>query len=165
MSIHISACSSIPHIVNAITQQPPDWFTPNEVYWDDLCPQMRSVMFTCPLGPSAAAQGPKCRTPISIHRWPLNDAQSFEGHRRATCLLFKVTHWISRSHRQKINLVKFQHFWMITLFSIHRWLSIDPQSFEKHWPGVLLFIKVFCPVSMSHGPKYYVFGCSFVVSG
>ena len=120
---------------------------------------MCSAMVTCPPGPSAAAHGPKCITPISIHRWPSNDVQNIE----------EIHSCFSRApiecHTGKNNLAWFYHFWMITPFSIHRWLSNDAQSYKKCWQGVLLFIKVTCPVSRSHGPKYCLFGCSFIISG
>ena len=40
-------------------------------------------------------------TPIWIHRWLWNDAQSLKQYRRGALLFFKVIHQISRSHGTK----------------------------------------------------------------
>ena len=37
-------------------------------------------------------------TPVWIHQWRWNDAQSLASHRRVALLFFKVIHRISRSH-------------------------------------------------------------------
>ena len=40
-------------------------------------------------------------TPVCIHQWLRNDAQSFRLHRRGALLFLKVIHQISRSHGSK----------------------------------------------------------------
>ena len=40
-------------------------------------------------------------TPVWIHGWLWNDAQSFRWHRRGAPLFFKITHQISRPHGMK----------------------------------------------------------------
>ena len=40
-------------------------------------------------------------TPVSIHQWLRNDAQSLKQQRRDALLIFKVIHQISRSHGSK----------------------------------------------------------------
>ena len=45
-------------------------------------------------------------TPVGIHRWIRNDAQSLKQHRRGALLLFKVICQISRLHGKK-----YRQFW------------------------------------------------------
>ena len=71
-------------------------------------------------------------TPVSIHWWLRNDAQSLKEHRRGALLFFKVIHLISRSHETKKLLILTQigHFRTVTPVWIHQWLRNDTQSLE-----------------------------------
>ena len=52
-------------------------------------------------------------TPVEIHRWVRNDAQTLQWHRRGALMFLKVIRQISKSHRQKNRL-----FWL--KFSVSR---------------------------------------------
>ena len=75
-------------------------------------------------------------TPVWIHRWLCNDAQSLKWHRRGAQLFFRVIHQIPRSHEQKKK--KNRRFWPESGVSglypvlIHRWLWNDAYSFKLH---------------------------------
>ena len=159
-------------------------------------------------------------TPIRIHWWLWNDAQSLKQHRRGVLLFFKVICQISRSHRTKIrwfwpelcvsglwlefwfadgfqmmhkawsnieevpycfskSSYKFQghtrqkksiltqigRFRTVTPVRIHWWLWNDAQSLQQYRRGALLFFKVFCQISRSHGTKNRRFWPELSVSG
>ena len=53
-------------------------------------------------------------TPVWIHRWLLNDAQSLKWYRRCDLLFFEVIHQISRSQGSK-------NRWFGTNFSVSGW--------------------------------------------
>ena len=52
---------------DALTQQLPDQFTPNQVYWDCFGLQMWNIVVRFPFGPSAAALGTTYRVLITLH--------------------------------------------------------------------------------------------------
>ena len=60
-------------------------------------------------------------TPVWIHWWIWNDAQSLMWYRRGVILFFKVIHQISRSHR-----LKNQRFEMVKLCVFFSRLLISP---------------------------------------
>ena len=94
-------------------------------------------------------------TPVWIHIW-WNDAQCLMLLRRGALLLFfKVIHQISRSHGTKKSSILTQswRFWTVTPVWIHWLLQNDSQSFKQHRRGALLFFKVICQISRSHGTK------------
>ena len=54
-------------------------------------------------------------TPVWIHWWPLNDAQSLACHSECALLFFGVIHQISRSRGQQIAiLIPIGRFWTVT---------------------------------------------------
>ena len=90
-------------------------------------------------------------TPVWIHIWWWNDAQSLMWHRRGALLFFKVIHQISRSYVTKKSplLTQIGHFLTVTPFWIHWWLWNEAQNLKQHGRGVLLFFKVICQISRS----------------
>ena len=68
-------------------------------------------------------------TPVWIHQWLRNDAQSLKQHRRGALLFFKVIHQISRSH--SLNLTQIGCFRTVTQVWIHQWPRNDAQSLKK----------------------------------
>ena len=79
-------------------------------------------------------------TPVWIHWWLWNDAQSLTYYRRDTLLIFKVIHQISGSHRTKKSpiLTQIEHFRTVTPVWIHRWLWNHIQSLMYYRSVVLL---------------------------
>ena len=71
-------------------------------------------------------------TPVGIHRWLQNDAQSLKWHRRGALLFFKVLPQISRSHRtNKLTILTcVKSFRTVIPVWIHRWQRNDAQSLE-----------------------------------
>ena len=69
-------------------------------------------------------------TPVWIHMWWWNDAQSLMWHRIGALFFFKVIRQISRSHGTKKLpiLTRIGHFWTVTPVWIHWWLWNDAQS-------------------------------------
>ena len=69
-------------------------------------------------------------TPVWIHRWLWNHAQSLMLHRRGALLFFKVIYQISRSHGAKkwSILTRIEPFWTVTPVWIHRGVWDDVQS-------------------------------------
>ena len=106
-------------------------------------------------------------TPVWIHWWLWNDAQSLKQHRRGALLFFKVTRQISRSHGTKKSLILtgIERFQTVTSVWIHRWLWNDAQSLKQHWRGALLFFKVIRQISRSHGIKNHWFWHKLSISG
>ena len=91
--------------------------------------------------------------------WLWNDAQSLKQHRRGALLFFKVICQISRSHVTKKSsiLTWIERFRTVTLVWIHWWQWNDAQSLKQHKRGALLFLKVICQISRSHGTKNHWF--------
>ena len=91
-------------------------------------------------------------TPVWIHIWWWNDAQSlmlltrgalfFQGHPSNS----KVT----RLKKSSI-LTQIVCFQTVTPVWIQQWLWNDAQSLKWHRTGALLFFKVLCQISRSHG--------------
>ena len=98
-------------------------------------------------------------TLVWIHWWIWNDAQSLKQHRRGALLFLKVIRQISRSHGTKKMpiLTRIERFRTVTSVWIHRWLWNDAQSLKQHRRGALLFFKVICQISRSHGIKNHWF--------
>ena len=71
-------------------------------------------------------------TPIWIHIWWWNDAQSLMMLRRGALLFFKVIRQISRSHGSKnsSDFTQIGHFRTVTPVWIHQWLRNDAQSLK-----------------------------------
>ena len=94
-------------------------------------------------------------TPVWIHMWWWNDAQSLMMLRRGALLFFKVIHqvWKVTQDKKLPILTQIRRFWTITPVWIHRWLWNDAQSLKQHKRGALLFSKVICQISRSHGTK------------
>ena len=98
-------------------------------------------------------------TPIWIHKWRWNDAQSLMSFRRGPLLFFKVIRQISRSHGWKKTTILTQigRFRTVTPVWIYQWLWNDSQSLKQHRTGALLFFKVIRQISRSHGTKNHQF--------
>ena len=94
-------------------------------------------------------------TPVWIHIWQWNHAHSWKQHRKGALLFFKVIRQIFKVTRllKSSNLTQIRRFRTVTPVLIHQWLQNDAQSLKKHIRGVLLFFKVSCQVSRSHGYK------------
>ena len=86
-------------------------------------------------------------TPVWIHQWVQNAAQSLKKHRRGALLFFKVIHQISRSHCSKNRRI--ERFRTVTQIWIHQWVQNAAQSLKKHRRGALLFFKVIRQISRS----------------
>ena len=79
------------------------------------------------------------RTPVWIHQWLWNDAQSLRG----ALLFFKVIRQISRSHGEKklSILTRVERLRTVTPVWIHWWLWNDAQSLTQYRRGALLFFS------------------------
>ena len=98
-------------------------------------------------------------TPVWIHIWHWNIAQSLMWLRGGALLFLKVIRQISKSHSEKTSL--FTHigcFWTVTQVWIHQWLRNDVQHFKRHRRGSLLFFKVSHQISRSHGQTNHRLG-------
>ena len=81
-------------------------------------------------------------TPVWIHQWLRNDAQSLKYHGRGALLFLKVIRHISRSHGTKTSiLTQIGRFQTVTLVWIHWWLWNDAQNLKRHRRGALLFFQ------------------------
>ena len=94
-------------------------------------------------------------TPVWIHMWWWNDAQSLMLLRRGALMFSKVIRQISRSHGTKKSpiLTRIESIRTVTLVWIHQWLWNDAQSLKKHRRGALLFFEVIHQISRSHAIK------------
>ena len=91
-------------------------------------------------------------TPVWIHiRW-WNDAQSLMLLRKGA-LLFLRSSVKFQGHTAKKSsiLTQIGRFRTVTPVWIHQWLWNDAQSLKQHKRGALLFLKVICQISRSHG--------------
>ena len=83
-------------------------------------------------------------------------ATKFQGHSSN----FKVTQlW------KTLNMTQIGRFRTVIQVWNHRWLRNDAQSLKWHSRGVLLFFKVMCQSSRSHGSKNHRFWPKLGVSG
>ena len=93
-------------------------------------------------------------TPVWIHPWLSNDAQSLMQYWRGVLLLSKVIHKISRSHGKKSPILNWiKRFRTVTSVWIHRWVWNDAQSLMFYRRCALLFSKVIHLISRSHDKK------------
>ena len=98
-------------------------------------------------------------TPVWIHIWWWNDAQSLMLLRRGALLFFKAIRQISRSPPPGTRLIKsliltqIGRFRTVTPVWIHQWLQNCAQSLKQHRRGALLFYNVIHQISRSHGTK------------
>ena len=81
-------------------------------------------------------------TPVWIHWWLWNDAQSLKQHRRAALLYSKVIHQISKSHgTQNMPIsIWIERFRTVASVGVHRWLWNDAPRLDilqKRCPIVL----------------------------
>ena len=90
-------------------------------------------------------------TPVWIHWWLWNDAQSLKQHRRGALLLLKVTHQISRSHGTKNCW-----FWLelgVSGLELQFEFTDGFEMMHKAWHGIeevlCLFSKVIHQISRS----------------
>ena len=85
-------------------------------------------------------------TPVWIHWWLWNDAQSLKQHRRRVMLFFEVIGQISRWHRTKQSAIlsQIEGLRTVTPFRIYQYLLNEAQSF---------LIKVIHQISRSHRLK------------
>ena len=92
-------------------------------------------------------------TPVWIHGWLWNDAQSLMWYRRGALLSFNVIHQISRSQGKKKTLILTQIglFQTVTPVWIHPWFWNDAQSLTQYRRGALLFFEVIHQISRSQG--------------
>ena len=69
-------------------------------------------------------------TPVWIHQWLWNDAQSLKLHMKGALLFVKVIRQTSRSRGTKKSLIltRIERFWTVTPSWIHPWLSNDAQT-------------------------------------
>ena len=94
-------------------------------------------------------------TPVWIHGWLWNDAQSLKQHRRGALLFFKVILSNFKVTRDKKSLIltRIECFGTLPQVWIHWWLWNDAQSLKQHRRGALLFFKVIHQISRSNGIK------------
>ena len=94
-------------------------------------------------------------TPVWIHPWLWNNAQSLRQHRRGALLLFKVICQMSRSRwtNKWLNLTQIECFRTLTPVCIHWWLWDGAQSLKQQGIDALLFFKVTHQVSRSRKNK------------
>ena len=94
-------------------------------------------------------------SPVWIHIWWWNDAQSLMLLRRGALLFCKVIREISRSHgTKKLPILTWiEHSRSVTPDLIKRWIWNVAQSLKKHRKGVRLFFKVICHIARSHWTK------------
>ena len=94
-------------------------------------------------------------TPVWIHPWLWNDAQSLMYYRRGALLFSKVFYQISRSHGTKKMPIstRIERFRTVTSVWIHPWLWNDAQSLMWYRRGALLFSKIIHQISRSHRQK------------
>ena len=92
-------------------------------------------------------------TPVWIHQWVWNAAQSLKLHRRGALLFFMFIHQITRSQGSKNHqiLTQIERFQYVTPIWIHQWVRNDTQSLKWHRRDALLFSRVICKISRSHG--------------
>ena len=64
-----------------------------------------------------------------------------------------------------VELTQIERFRTITPVWIHQWLQNDAQSLKYHRRGALLFFKVICQISRSHGSKNRRIWPKLAVSG
>ena len=93
-------------------------------------------------------------TPVWIHIWKWNDAQSLMLLRRGT-LLFSRSSVRFQGHAAKKPLILTQNGYVrtVTPVWIHQWLWNDAQSLKQRRRGALLLYKVIRQFSRSHGTK------------
>ena len=123
-----------------------------------LCFSMSSVKFQGHTGQKSSiwTQIGRFRTltPVWIHQWLWNDAESLKQHSRGALLFFKVIRQISRWHGTKnADFDPNRAFRTVTPVWIHQWPWNDAESLKQHKRGALLFFKVICQISRSHGTK------------
>ena len=105
-------------------------------------------------------------TPVWIHTWWWNDAQSLMLLRRGALLFFKPSVKFQGHTAKKMSiLTQIRRFRTVTLVWIHEWLWNDAQSLKQHRRGALLFFKVIHRISRSHGTKNCRFRPELSVSG
>ena len=106
-------------------------------------------------------------TPVWIHWWLWNYAQSLKQHRRGALLFFEVIRQITRSHGTKKLpiLTQIERFRTVTPIWIHQWLWNVAQSLKQQRRDALLFSKVIHQISRSHGTKHHRFWPKLGVSG
>ena len=89
-------------------------------------------------------------TPVWIHTWQWNDAQSLMLLRRGALLFFKVIHQIAKSHGEKI--IYFDPNWGFPDCN-SSWLWNDAQSLTHYGRGALIFFWVIHQNTRLHGQK------------
>ena len=105
-------------------------------------------------------------TPVWIHQWLQNDAQTLKQHRRGALLFFKVIRQIAKSRLKKwLIFTQIGRFWTVTPIWIHQWLRNDAYSLKLHRRDALLLFKVIRQIARSHGSKNCRFLPKFGVSG
>ena len=92
-------------------------------------------------------------TPVWIHIWWSNDAQSLMVLRRGALLFFKVFCKFQGHTAKNCPFWPKLGFLTVTLVWIHQWLQNDAQSLKWHRRGALLFSKVIFQISRSHKTK------------
>ena len=106
-------------------------------------------------------------TPVWIHIWWWNDAYSLIMLRRGALLFFKVIHQnfkVTRLKKSSI-LTQIRCFRTVTPVWIHIWWWNDAYSLIMLRRDALLFFKVICQISRSHGSKNRWFWPRLGVSG
>ena len=95
-------------------------------------------------------------TPVWIHQWLWNDAQSLKEYRKGALWFFKFIREIFKVTRDKKLplLTPIERFRMVTQVWLHRWLWNEAQSLMWYRRGALLFSKVMYQISRSHRIKY-----------
>ena len=95
-------------------------------------------------------------TPVWIHRWLRNDAQSLKWHRRSAIFFFEVIIKSLGNIGWKIDNFdrNWLYFWTVTPVWIHRWLrKNDAQNLKLHRRGALLIFRVIHQILGSQAQK------------
>ena len=90
-------------------------------------------------------------TPVGIHQWQRNNAQSLKYHRRGV-LLFLRSFVIFQGHtaQKSSNLTQIGRLRTVAPVWIHQWRRNDAQSLNWHIKGALLFFRFIRQISRSH---------------
>ena len=81
-------------------------------------------------------------TPVWIHRWLQNNAQSLKWPKRGALLIFKVIHQISRSHRPKNRRLSASGLWLQFQFTngykiMHKsWSGMEEEPYSFLWSSI-----------------------------
>ena len=92
-------------------------------------------------------------TPIRIHWWLWNDAQSLKQHRCPIVFQGHPSNFKVTQDKKLTILTQIERFRTVTWVLIYQWLSNDAQSSKQHKIGALLFFKIILQISRPHKTK------------